>query len=315
MHVVSDKLIPLFYHVWRVGGQPGRSRPDGILSPTHRKSGRVCLAHFMLITIITPSRNQGCFIEDCLQSIYKQTHKAIEHIVLDGMSTDDTAEVVAKYPSTFLQQRDTGPAQAINRGLSMAQGEVVCWLNSDDLFFDPGVLACVAEAFEQHPTVDVITGDGYYMSQGGRMLQPIVPTHPNRMTKQWMRRYDMFLQPATFWRRNNHRLDESLHYGFDWQLWNQFYDADLSILYMPRYMALYRIHEESLTQQDSPARRRELYELVCKHSGSRAQALWCWTVWKAYCADRHLPGNFIRPALDVMNRVLSKLTAGKITSV
>ncbi|MCU1323325.1 MAG: hypothetical protein JWM43_2974 [Acidobacteriaceae bacterium] len=269
----------------------------------------------MLITIITPSRNQGHYITDCLLSVHGQTHKEVEHIVLDGMSTDNTAQVVAGYPSSFLQRKDTGPAQAINRGLDIARGDVVCWLNSDDLFFDNEVIASVMKIFEQHPHVDVITGDGYYMAENGCMLQPIVPPHPNRMTKEWMGRYDMFLQPATFWRRNSHRLDENLHYGFDWQLWNEFYKADLSVLYVPRYFALYRVHGGSLTQLDPPARRRELYELVSKYSGSRAQALWCWMVWKAYCVDEHLPGNFVKPLLDVTNRILGKLTSGKITSV
>jgi glycosyltransferase involved in cell wall biosynthesis len=269
----------------------------------------------MLITIITPSRNQGHYISDCLESIYGQTHKEIEHIVLDGMSTDSTAAVVAAYPSRFIQKKDTGPAQAINRGLSMAKGEIVCWLNSDDLFFGPETLRSVAEIFIQHPTIDVVTGDGYYMTDDARLVQPIVPPHPSRMTKEWMGRYDMFLQPATFWRRNTHRLDETLHYGFDWALWNEFYRSGLNVFYLPRYLALYRIHPGSLTQQDPPARRKELYELVRKYSGSRAQAFWCWIVWKAYCVDEYLPGNFVRPLLDITNRILSKISFGKITSV
>jgi glycosyltransferase involved in cell wall biosynthesis len=269
----------------------------------------------MLITIITPSRNQGQYIDDCLQSIYGQTHKEIEHIVLDGMSTDSTASVVAEYPSRFIQKRDTGPAQAINNGLDMAKGEIVCWLNSDDLFFGPDTLRSVAEIFTHHPNIDVVTGDGYYMTDDRRLVQPIVPPHPNRMTKEWIGRYDMFLQPATFWRRNTHRLDETLHYGFDWALWNEFYRSGLNVLYLPRYLALYRIHPGSLTQQDPPARRRELYELVRKYSGSRTQALWCWVIWKAYCVDEYLPGNFVRPVLDIANRILSKISFGKITSV
>ena len=283
--------------------------------PSYSAFGELDSARFMLITIITPSRNQGCFISDCLRSVHGQTHKDIEHIVLDGMSADDTAQIVALYPSMFLQRKDTGPAQAINRGLDMAQGEVVCWLNSDDLFFDQDVLSRVALLFAQHPAIDVITGDGYYMTEAGRLLQPIVPPHPNRMTREWMTRYDMFLQPATFWRRNALRLDESLHFGFDWQLWNDFYRAGMNVLYVPSYLALYRIHGDSLTQQDSPARRHELYNLVCKYSTSRAQAAWCWIVWKAYCADKYLPGDFVKPSLNVMNRIFSKLTAGRITSV
>jgi glycosyltransferase involved in cell wall biosynthesis len=277
--------------------------------------GELGLRGFMLITIITSSRNQGHFIADCLRSIHGQTHKEIEHIVLDDMSNDDTAGIVAGFPSKFIQRKDAGPAQAINRGIDMALGDVLCWLNSDDLFFDPEVLASVAKIFEQHPNVDVVTGDGYYIAESGRLLQPIVPAHSNRMTKEWMGTFDMFLQPATFWRRNTHRLDETLHYGFDWQLWNEFYKADLNVLYVPRYFASYRIHGGSLTQRDSPSRRRELYQLASKYSRSQAQVLWCWIVWKAYCVDEHLPGNFIKPLPDITNRILGKITFGKITSV
>ncbi|MGD0442387.1 MAG: glycosyltransferase family 2 protein [Edaphobacter sp.] len=268
----------------------------------------------MLITIITPSRNQGRYIKDCLESIHGQTHKEIEHIILDGMSTDNTVAVVASYPSRFIQRKDTGPAQAINCGLDMANGEVVCWLNSDDLFFGPDTLRFVAAIFQQHPNVDVVTGNGYYMTDTGRLTQPVVPSHPNRMTEEWMKRHDMFLQPATFWRRNALRLDEQLHFGFDWQLWIEFYRAGLNVLYLPQYLALYRVHPESLTQQDPPARRREIYELIAKYGDSKAQVIWCWIVWKAYCVDEYLPGNFLRLIANLVNRAVDKITSGKIAA-
>jgi glycosyltransferase involved in cell wall biosynthesis len=268
----------------------------------------------MLITIITPSRNQGRYIKDCLESIHGQTHKEIEHIILDGMSTDDTAAVVAPYPSQFIQRKDTGPAQAINRGLDMANGEIVCWLNSDDLFFCPGTLESVVEIFHQHPNVDVVTGDGYYITDAGRLIQPIVPIHPNRMTQEWMKRRDMFLQPATFWRRNSHRLDEQLHFGFDWQLWLEFYRVGLNVLYLPQYLALYRVHPKSLTQQDPPTRRREIYELIAEYGDSKIHAIWCWIMWRAYWLDEYLPGNFMKLIASLVNRALGKLTSGKIVA-
>ena len=71
----------------------------------------------MRVTVITPSKNQGNYIGDCLRSVHGQTHRDIEHIVLDGLSTDATAEVAAQFPCTFLSSKDTGAAQAINRGL------------------------------------------------------------------------------------------------------------------------------------------------------------------------------------------------------
>lgn len=270
------------------------------------------LENDMMFSIITPSKNQGRYITQCLDSIYGQSHREVEHIVMDGVSEDDTAAVVAKYPSRFLQQRDSGPAQAINRGLELATGEIVCWLNADDAFAGPGVLSCVAKLFEEHPEIDVITGDGYYMEDDGRLLAPIHPDRQSRMSLQWLRRIDVFLQPATFWRRNNVRLDEKLHYTFDWQLWLDFYGASLNVCYVPQCFALYRVHPGSLTQQDRPLRRKEIYELLTRH-GDSAVLRWCsWISWKAHVVDEKLHTSILRRALRALNIVLYETTGGLI---
>jgi glycosyltransferase involved in cell wall biosynthesis len=266
----------------------------------------------MLITIITPSKNQGKFIGDCLRSIYGQTHRPIRHLILDGVSTDETASVAGLYPSEFLQQKDSGPAQAINRGLDMAAGEVICWLNADDAFFGPQVLSEVARIFTEHPEVDVLTGDGYYMDEGGRLIRPILPLDPARMTRKWLTRSDIFLQPATFWRRNALRLDETLHYAFDWQLWLDFYDAGLNVLYVRNYWALYRVQPESLTFQDSPLRRKEIFNIIRNYSGSRAQSCWCWMTWKAFELAKVTKSRLPVRCVAFLNYLLNRATDGRI---
>jgi glycosyltransferase involved in cell wall biosynthesis len=266
----------------------------------------------MLFSIITPSKNQGRYITHCLDSIYGQSHREVEHIVMDGVSDDNTAAVVAQYPSRFLRQKDAGPAQAINRGLDLATGDIVCWLNADDAFSDSHVLESVAKIFELNPEIDVVTGDGYYIEDDGRLLVPIHPDKQSHMSLRWLRRRDVFLQPATFWRHNIIRLDESLHYTFDWQLWLDFYAASLNVLYVPQCFALYRVHPGSLTQQDRPLRRKEIYEVLVRNGESAILRGFYWLAWKGHVIDEKLHTRILRRVLRVLNFVLYKSTSGWI---
>lgn len=236
----------------------------------------------MLVTVITPSRNQGKYIKDCLESVHRQSHREVEHLVLDGMSTDETASICKNYPSVFVQKTDSGPAQAINRGMDLATGDIVCWLNADDAFFGMDTLKEVASIFDRFPEVQVVTGCGYYVSEDGRLLEPIIPDFGKYISERWLRRVDCFLQPATFWRRNTIRLDESLRYTFDWRLWLDFYRAGLNILYVPQYFSLYRVQPSSLTQQATASRKGEIYKLIATSGCSHVQKLWCWIVWKIF---------------------------------
>jgi glycosyltransferase involved in cell wall biosynthesis len=266
----------------------------------------------MMFSIITPSRNQGRYIRHCLDSIYGQSYCAFEHLVMDGVSEDDTAVIVSNYPSTFVRQMDTGAAQAINRGLEMAKGDIVCWLNADDAFAGPDVLESVANIFRQHPEVDVITGDGYYIDDNGRLFRPIHPDRVSHMSFDGLRKADYFLQPATFWRRNGIRLDERLRYTFDWQLWLDFYAASLNIFYVPQYFALYRLHSDSLTQQDPPLRRKEIYDIVAKRGDSMIQRWWCWFAWRCHVLDQKFHTTVLRKGVRLLNSLLRWWTGGRI---
>ena len=245
----------------------------------------------MRVSIITPSKNQGRFIKQCLRTIHEQTHQDIEHIVLDGMSTDETAEIVAGYPCTFLQRKDSGPAQAINRGLEMATGEIVCWLNADDEFWSNRTLERVVELFSELPEVDMVSGNGYYIGESGGLIHPIVPQRPWRFAPKWIARGDFILQPATFWRRNQIRLDESLKWTFDWQFWIDSFNKGLNVLYVPEYFAKYRLHSTSLTQLNTAAQRAEMYRTAKRNNQDKLVRAWFWTAWRAFQLSEllHLP--------------------------
>jgi glycosyltransferase involved in cell wall biosynthesis len=267
----------------------------------------------MRVTVITPSKNQGQYIDDCLRSIHEQTHRDIEHIVLDGMSTDETADVAARYPCKFLQSKDSGPAQAINRGLDMASGDIVCWLNADDVYWSNRVLERAVGWFAEFSEVDVITGNGYYIGADGKLLNPVCG-RPERYSLPWMKRSDYILQPATFWRRNDSRLDESLHYCFDWKLWIDFWQSGLNVLFVPEYFARHRVHSSSLTEQDSALRRQEVYSMARRYDGRRLQIAWCWVVWRMYKLSESLRSPNLKRLARRANRVMLILSGGRFAS-
>jgi glycosyltransferase involved in cell wall biosynthesis len=267
----------------------------------------------MRVTVITPSKDQGSYIEDCLRSVHGQTHRDVEHIVLDALSEDATAAIAAQYPCTFQQKKDTGPAQAINRGLEMATGDIICWLNADDMFWSKTTLEEIVGTFTEHPEVDVITGNGYFVSEDGKLLQPISGL-PERFSLRWMKTGDFILQPATFWRRNQFRLDENLHYCFDWKLWIEMLQAGLNLLYVPSYFARYRVHSSSLTYQDSASRRREIYGMARQYDGRRTQMAWCWLVWRIYQFAEWVGSRRLKRLACAANETMKSLSGGRIQS-
>jgi glycosyltransferase involved in cell wall biosynthesis len=121
----------------------------------------------MLVTIVTPSYNQGRYIETTIQSVVTQSHAEIEYIVVDGFSVDSTIEILRKYEahprvSKIIVERDKGQADAINRGFRMARGEIVGWINSDDCLV-PDIVKRTVEAFETEPNLGITYGDIAYV--------------------------------------------------------------------------------------------------------------------------------------------------------
>ena len=173
-----------------------------------------------LVSVVTPSYNQAQFIEETIQSVARQNYPNIEHIVVDGCSDDGTVDILQEYDDqlTWISEPDEGQSDAINKGLDMANGDVIAWLNSDDVLFDVNTLNRVVEYFEQFDA-DIIYGDMALLDTESKVLKlQIVPgfDYAKLQTKCFIE------QPSLFFRSHvldDKRLNTSLEYVMDYEFW------------------------------------------------------------------------------------------------
>ncbi|WP_438394106.1 glycosyltransferase family 2 protein [Caballeronia sp. DA-9] len=175
----------------------------------------------MKVSVVTPSYNQGQFIERTLQSVASQTGAEIEHVVFDGGSTDSTVSVLKAFkpPVRWVSKKDKGQTDAVNQGIAATDGEIIGWLNSDDVYY-PGAIAKVVAFFEQHPEIDVVYGlaDHIDLEDHAFEAYPIEDWDLDRLKETCF-----ICQPALFFRRRvvdqHGPLDESLNYCMDYGYW------------------------------------------------------------------------------------------------
>src|ERR1043165_7317408 len=125
-----------------------------------------------LVSIITPSYNQAAYLEQTIQSVLTQDYPRIEFMVIDGGSTDASVEIIKKYADRlayWVSEKDSGQAEAINKGLTRAKGEILAWLNSDDYYL-PNTILAVVRCFDENPDVDLIYGDMLAVDGDGRII-------------------------------------------------------------------------------------------------------------------------------------------------
>jgi glycosyltransferase involved in cell wall biosynthesis len=198
------------------------------------------------ISIITPSYNQAEFIERTIKSVLDQGYPRLEYIVQDGESTDGTKEVLRLYSQKlthFESRKDNGQAHAINLGVQRANGEIMAYLNSDDILL-PGTLWYVADYFIRHPDVDVIYSHRVIIDEKGEEIgRWVLPPHDDEV----MRWVDYVPQETLFWRRSlwskaGNRIDESYQFALDWELLTRFQAAGAKFVRVPRFLAAFRVH-------------------------------------------------------------------------
>lgn len=173
------------------------------------------------ISIVTPSFNQGAFLEQTIRSVLLQGYPNLQYIVIDGGSTDDSLDIIRKYApwlDFWVSEPDRGQAHAINKGLRRASGDWVAWQNSDDIFY-PGAFQSVARAALANPHVDLLIGDMMLIDEEDNEIRDIRYVRP---TYRALLAEGMVLtNQAAFWRSAVHAeigyLDESLDYGFDYE--------------------------------------------------------------------------------------------------
>lgn len=170
------------------------------------------------VSVVTPSYNQAEFIGDTLQSVKRQSYDAVDHIVIDGGSTDGTVSMLEQYDVEWVSEPDDGQADAINKGFDRASGDIVGWLNSDDVYFDVDVISRVVEYFECFDA-DIIYGDIAWLNARSEVLKLwVVPDFDYEM----LRRYCFIEQPAVFFDMGvvkEHKLDTSMETANDYEYW------------------------------------------------------------------------------------------------
>lgn len=174
-----------------------------------------------VVSILTPSFNQAAWLADNLRSVACQTYPNIEHIVMDGGSTDGSVEILkaAGDSMRWRSEPDRGQSHAINKAFEASTGEIIGWINSDDAYFDCRVVEDVVAYFAEHPEVDVVYGHAVQVDERGEIIWMIwVPWFSGRL----LRIVNFIGQPVAFIRRSaltEPMLDESYHFTMDYELW------------------------------------------------------------------------------------------------
>jgi glycosyltransferase involved in cell wall biosynthesis/GT2 family glycosyltransferase len=222
------------------------------------------------ITIVTPSFNQAGFLRQTLESVAAQKGVAVEHIVLDGGSTDGTAAILRDWSDKLAFWRsapDAGQTAALAEGFAMASGDVLGWLNSDDFLWDDGALAAVAEAFARHPEAVMAAGDTVLTDAAGQSVMIDMVLAPSA---RQMRHTMAVPQQSAFFRRSAYReaggMDTAFSYCMDFDLFERI-SRHGSIIRIPRVLAAFRLHESAKTATWQEVFRRDVH--ACQHRHGR----------------------------------------------
>jgi GT2 family glycosyltransferase len=225
------------------------------------------------ISIVTPSYEQGRYLTRTLCSVLDQHYPRLEYIVRDGGSSDETAAVLERFGealSHWGSEPDGGQADALNRGFAHTSGEIMAYLNSDDLLL-PGSLAYVARYFAGHPDVDVVYGHRVLIDEHDRQIgRWVLPAHDERTLAV----RDFVPQETLFWRRSIWEraggcIDNSLRFAIDWDLLLRMREAGARMVRLPRYLGAFRVHEHQKTAREQLACLQET-ELLHKRVLGRA---------------------------------------------
>lgn len=222
------------------------------------------------ISITTPSRNQGEFLAETIESVISQAGDfAIDYIIVDGASTDNSIDIITHYDTllksgewpikcrgiTFRWQseKDRGQTDALMKGFRQATGEILAWLNSDDTYL-PGALQTAAGFFRDNPDAGLLYGDAYYCDPAGTIIGRY---RTEEFDLDTLASFNFICQPSAFFRRDVFEtvdgLDESLHFAMDYDLWIRI-GQRFPCRFIPRILSMYRLHDASKTIRDEALR-------------------------------------------------------------
>ena len=218
----------------------------------------------MKISVVTPSFNQGPYLEATLRSLLAQNYPDLELLVIDGGSTDQSVEIIRRYASSLSyweSERDRGQSHALNKGFAHVHGDIWSWLNSDDLL-EEGVLHRVAQTFAQDPEAGVVYGDCVYVGEDGETVIEKFPGEPYSRLRHLAHRF--IAQPSCFFRTAivPPAVREDLHYCMDYDLWLSLSARGVKFHYVPEVFSRYRLHEQSKSVNALVAMHAEIVENI-----------------------------------------------------
>jgi glycosyltransferase involved in cell wall biosynthesis len=222
------------------------------------------------VSVVTPSYNQGRFIERTIDSVLSQQFSgSLEYLVMDGGSPDETKDILTTYGSRlqWVSERDAGQADAVNKGLARATGDIIGWLNSDDVYY-PGAIAGVCAAFDSHPEIDVIYGDANHIDEKDVVIEPYG-------TEAWdfSRLLDVcfICQPAAFFRKSVVErfgpLDANLQFCMDYEYWIRLGKSGAVFHWLRQVLAGSRLHSDTKTLSARVRVHREINNMLSRHMG------------------------------------------------
>ncbi|WPO45825.1 glycosyltransferase family 2 protein [Pseudomonas sp. S1Bt23] len=260
-------LVRRFFHI-KLGVL--QQHAGELITPSFYSVGSVKCQSMPLISIVIPSFNQGQYIGRTLRSILSQSYSNIEIIVQDNCSTDNTSDVVASFASdkiSFHSEKDKGQADAINRGFQRSSGEILYYLNSDDMLL-PNSLEFIVREFEGGPYIDCIYGNRLIIDEWDRLVgRWVLPYHDENL----LHAIDYIPQETLFWRRSlwtrvGGRVDDTLSFALDWDMLLCFVKNNAHFRHVPYFLGAFRIHsDQKTTSQYEQTGRAEMMKIRARY--------------------------------------------------
>ena len=226
------------------------------------------------ISIITPSFNQGEYIEETIRSVLLQGYPDLEYIIIDGGSTDASVDIIKKYEkwlTYWVSEPDKGQSHAINKGFAKASGEIYAYINSDD-FYCPGAFSTAAPIFAKNGEPHLVAGECVVFN-GDIVKRVFKPSWPGSLSYFLEKTYSStFAQPASFWSRKIYQkiegLDESLHYCFDREFFLKMGLEGIIPFLISKRIAFFREHSDSKTFDQAVYFHKDSISILHKHADS-----------------------------------------------
>ena len=223
---------------------------------------------------MTPSYNQGKYLEQTIRSVLEQDYARIEYMVVDGTSTDNSVEIIKKSEGRdgiippllhkidwWVSEKDSGQGEAINKGFAQASGEIIAWLNSDDYYL-PGTISAVVNIFKETPDVLLVYGDMLAVDEHGQTINVL---KYKQLSLQDLLCFQIIGQPSVFFRRaafeNTGGLDTTFHFLLDHHLWIRIAQRG-KILYVPQTWAAARYHADAKNRARAAEFGREAFRIL-----------------------------------------------------